>query len=258
MEESISGAPSDSPQYKPSTKKKWWKYFFEFLMLFLAVTLGFFVDNLREEMADRNLESQHIQSLLSDLKQDTSLFQRQIREHKQVIDMCDSVMLLLKKEERTQHDLQRLYFLSRRMMPQIKTFFLNDRAYEEMTSSGVLRLVHHKNIADSISKYYFSSRKLSWLNNAVISRSERKTTVESRVLSAFTTDEIVNKETMVFSPPNGHVQLITKDKDLINQFALSIHYIASLCIYKRNSLARLKVHASRLLVTLHKEYPDLK
>ncbi len=55
----------DNIQEEKRQPKNWTKYFFEFLMLFLAVTLGFLVDNYREGIADRNLESQHIQSLLS-------------------------------------------------------------------------------------------------------------------------------------------------------------------------------------------------
>jgi hypothetical protein len=240
------------------TQKNWKGYFFEFLLLFLAVTLGFFVDNYREGLSDRNLESQHIRSLLSDLEQDTAMFRKQVQDLKPVIGMCDSVVTLLKKQTRTAHDQQRLYFMSRRLMPRVLPHFVNDRAFEEMRSSGALRLIHHKNIADSISKYYFASKELSWLNNLVLDRTQRKTEVESLVLSAFTMDDMVNKETLAFSPPPGDPPLITDDKVLINQFALSVHYIAAVCVYKRNFLKRLDIKANRLLNTLQNEYPDLK
>jgi hypothetical protein len=248
----------DSVQEEKRQPKNWTKYFFEFLMLFLAVTLGFLVDNYREGIADRNLESQHIQSLLSDLKQDTTMFRRQGRDLKQVIGMCDSVITLLKKTDRTAHDRQRLYFLSRRMMPRVSPHFVNDRAFEEMRSSGALRLIHHKNIADSISKYYFATKELLWLNNLVLDRTQRKAEVESLVLSAFTIDEMVNKETLVFSPPRGDAALITDSKELINQLAVSIHYISAVCVYKKNFLGRLDINANRLLHTLQQEYPDVK
>jgi len=247
-----------SPAPKNSIRKGWKNYFFEFLMLFFAVTLGFFVDNYREEVGERNLESQHMQSLLSDLKQDTAMFRKQVQNMKQVIVMCDSVVTLLRKTEMTTHDRQRLYFISRRMMPRVLPHFVNDRAFDEMRSSGALRLIHHKNIADSISKYYFASKELLWLNSLVLDRTQRKAEVESQVLSAFVYDEMVNKETLVFSPPTGEALLITANKELINQFAISVHYIAALCVYKRNFLERLDVNANRLLRTLQQEYPDLK
>jgi hypothetical protein len=144
--------------------KKWNHYFFEFLMLFLAVTLGFFVDNVREGRAERQLELQHMQSLIADLRQDTLRFNKQIEEATTVIRMCDSITQILDKPERTAHDHQRLYLLSRAMSPKIQPHFLNDRTFEEMRGSGALRLINKNTIADSISTYYYFTKELVWLN----------------------------------------------------------------------------------------------
>ena len=45
-------------------RKKWTHYFWEFLMLFLAVTLGFFVENQREHYIEHQREKQFISSLI--------------------------------------------------------------------------------------------------------------------------------------------------------------------------------------------------
>ena len=39
-----------------TARKKWTHYFWEFLMLFLAVTLGFFVENQREHYIENQRE----------------------------------------------------------------------------------------------------------------------------------------------------------------------------------------------------------
>jgi len=44
--------------------KKFKEYFFEFLMLFLAVTLGFFAENLREHFSDKEKERKYVQTPL--------------------------------------------------------------------------------------------------------------------------------------------------------------------------------------------------
>jgi hypothetical protein len=44
-------------------KKNIKKYFLEFLMTFLAVTLGFFAENLREHFAEKNTTHQYLESL---------------------------------------------------------------------------------------------------------------------------------------------------------------------------------------------------
>src|SRR5450759_5326081 len=52
--------------------KPWKEYFLEFLMIFLAVTLGFFAENIREYFSDSQKEKQYTQSLYEDLKADTT------------------------------------------------------------------------------------------------------------------------------------------------------------------------------------------
>jgi hypothetical protein len=52
-------------------KKGFKEYFLEFLMIFLAVTLGFFAESFREHLANKEKENHYIQSLISDLRADT-------------------------------------------------------------------------------------------------------------------------------------------------------------------------------------------
>ena len=48
-------------------RKKWTHYLWEFLMLFLAVTLGFLVENQREHYIENKREKQYVQSFYDDL-----------------------------------------------------------------------------------------------------------------------------------------------------------------------------------------------
>jgi hypothetical protein len=52
-------------------KKRFKEYFFEFIMIFLAVTLGFFAENLRERTTDSHREKEFAQELYSELKDDS-------------------------------------------------------------------------------------------------------------------------------------------------------------------------------------------
>ena len=51
--------------------KKWKEYFLEFLMIFLAVTMGFFAESLREHFTEKKKENRLIASLQKDLIKDT-------------------------------------------------------------------------------------------------------------------------------------------------------------------------------------------
>jgi hypothetical protein len=58
--------------HHPQIEKKGFKeYFLEFLMIFLAVTMGFFAENIREKINDNEQGKQYIQSLVEDLEADT-------------------------------------------------------------------------------------------------------------------------------------------------------------------------------------------
>ena len=55
-----------------TARKKWVHYFWEFLMLFLAVFCGFLAENIREHRIEQHRAKQFALSLLNDLKEDTA------------------------------------------------------------------------------------------------------------------------------------------------------------------------------------------
>jgi hypothetical protein len=59
------------PHLPHGEKKKFKDFFLEFLMIFLAVTLGFFAESLREHINDNEKGKQYIRSLVEDLESDT-------------------------------------------------------------------------------------------------------------------------------------------------------------------------------------------
>jgi hypothetical protein len=54
-------------------KKPWKEYLLEGLMIFLAVTMGFFAESLREHIANNEKEKEIVASLVRDLKKDTAM-----------------------------------------------------------------------------------------------------------------------------------------------------------------------------------------
>lgn len=56
--------------HHPTHKKKWSEYIIEFVMLFAAVTLGFFAENQREQYIERHRGIQFMESCMEDLSKD--------------------------------------------------------------------------------------------------------------------------------------------------------------------------------------------
>lgn len=65
--------------------KKWKEYFLEFVMIFLAVTLGFIAENLREHITDRAKEKQYIAGFIRNVKDDTANLHHVIESDKRQV-----------------------------------------------------------------------------------------------------------------------------------------------------------------------------
>src|SRR6188508_662526 len=57
-----------------TSRKKWTHYFWEFLMLFLAVFCGFLAEYQLEHIIENQREKAYIRSMVEDLKKDTANF----------------------------------------------------------------------------------------------------------------------------------------------------------------------------------------
>jgi hypothetical protein len=72
--------------------KKWKEYFFQFLMLFLAVFCGFLAEYQLEHMMENNREKQFMASLVKDLESETLQFSNLKSISKNNITLIDSAL----------------------------------------------------------------------------------------------------------------------------------------------------------------------
>mgnify|MGYP000518784802 FL=1 len=77
--------------HHPTHKKKWSEYIIEFVMLFAAVTLGFFAENVREHQIIEHKTKQNLMSIILDLKKDSALIQNRLAEYKQASIMLENL-----------------------------------------------------------------------------------------------------------------------------------------------------------------------
>ncbi len=79
-------------------KKKWNEYFWEFLMLFLAVFCGFMAENIREHVVENDRAKEFSRSLLQDLKNDTAAIISEKKSAGLYIAIADSLLKLSKTQ----------------------------------------------------------------------------------------------------------------------------------------------------------------
>ena len=126
-------------------------YFFEFLMLFLAVFCGFVAENWREQMREHQREKKFIYSLVEDLKSDTGQSNKILIQLKKTKTGIDSVLKELSSPGIIENS-NKAYSLWTENLD-IKAFVSNDRTIQQLKNSGELRLIRNKAVSDRIMEY---------------------------------------------------------------------------------------------------------
>ena len=124
--------------------KDWKEYITEFVMLFAAVTLGFFAENQREHYVEGLRETQYMESLIEDLakdKYDLSESQKYITTQ---IKYIDTVISLLTEGNWTPKNIKTIYRASLKVGGSRPTTFI-DRTSSQLRSGG-MRLIKDKKV----------------------------------------------------------------------------------------------------------------
>jgi len=147
------------PAHGTTSRKKFTHYLWEFLMLFLAVSLGFYAENIREGMIHKEQVKTNMRSLLSDLRSDVLLFDSVIERNQYSYAMADSLIELLHSDISNTPE---IYFTARSVTSNVGYYYSNSKSFEQMRGSGLLRFIHPNDLLDSIGNYYVS---FQWLAN---------------------------------------------------------------------------------------------
>lgn len=161
-EESPSNEPQNSensntmkffPIHTKRYERKLKDYLFEFIMLFLAISGGFFMENLRESYVDDRNEKQYISSLIRDIQEDTDSIQDVIGKNETQIKGIDSLLNYLDKSG-LESDLSRFYFMTNEYLSLFHGFSVREVTITQLRNSGGLRLIDTNSVSDSIVVYY--------------------------------------------------------------------------------------------------------
>ena len=137
--------------------KNWKQYFSEFLMLFTAVTLGFFAENFREHQVITHRIAQNKIAILKDLEQDSLVIAGVLSDEERYISKFNKVLDLLYLAK-TQKISQSQLIDSIKTIPNFyaKTYtvYVNNSAFKNMQSSGLLSYLEENELKSALSSYY--------------------------------------------------------------------------------------------------------
>jgi hypothetical protein len=143
-------------------KKHWKEYLLEFFMLFLAVTLGFFAENLREHISEKDRTQIYAKSLYEDFTTDTSALHQLMSFTENKITDIDSL------ESNLNHLGNRVRdsILYRSVLSLLSTFQFDNinGAYDQIKNTGSLRFFD-QSIVNDLNSYDATSAKLKLMED---------------------------------------------------------------------------------------------
>lgn len=153
--------------HHPHVEKKSLKeYILEGLMIFIAVSMGFVAESIRESIADHEKEEQFMKGMVYDLKKDTANLSRAINGNQLGLLKIDTFLVLMNNPDKktASFDLFRLAY----SVSNSPTFKNAKTTLVQLKSSGSLRLIKNMEIATAITNYDLDLETLNGQSEAVL------------------------------------------------------------------------------------------
>ena len=237
-----------------TARKKWMHYFWEFLMLFLAVTLGFFVENQREHYIEHQREKQFVRSLFNDIKSDTANIARIINARSTKERMLDSLLFMMNSPH--PEDLTRQIYpyavIIGRTLPY--RFIPNDGTMQQLKNSGALRLIRNRKVVDSIAKYDINVRNMLGQYAVEENQIEHYRTAATKIFDARFFAQMMDENAAVVNLPVNNPPLQPYNKRELYEWNYRVYGLNGINKANRRDLRSLLIQASNLLSILKSEY----
>ena len=239
-----------------SPGKKWTHYFWEFLMLFLAVFCGFIAEYQLEHVIEHQREKSYIHSMIEDLQNDTTEIKEVISFNIKKFRGMDSLIALLNDSEISSDDESRLYMLNRKYAANIYTMGFSDQTMRQLINSGNMRLISNQNTADSILNYYGQSKEQIIGQEEVYGEMSKRLlfTAEDIFDQEFTAVKMDNNNNFYRLPPKEDIKLLTRDGKTIKKYAQMVWTAQGMLAVYLNLLIDMKQRAEKLLGYLKHNY----
>jgi hypothetical protein len=235
-----------------SKSNKWTHYFWEFLMLFLAVFLGFLTENQREHFIEHNREKQFLVSLKRDLELDTLQFDRLIQFRNQRLSNIDSLMIFFVTHEGSSIPGSRLKIIF--SLFGHSAFYQNSGTMDQLKNSGGLRLIRKRIVVDSIDAYDQQIRRMGLRDKYETDYIYETGLVYQRLFNGVQALKLFTDSTFFHKKPNLETENIAFDKARLGEY---LNRLISFRIIVQGNLSlqqSIKKKARNLIRLIKEEY----
>ena len=234
-----------------TSRKKWTHYFWEFLMLFLAVFCGFLAEYQLEHTIEDQREKKYVRLLIHDLEKDTANLELYINLRKEKRIMMDSLVLLLSTDKHKQFG-NEAYFFARHIFSGTP-FVSTDGTMQQLKNAGNLRLIKNETVINNILAYDASVKDLKEWDESDIRIRTTFREIGGTVFDASLFYKVMNED-FKFVRPTTNPQLITGNPVAINNVTFQVQYLSLSCLGNTQRGTALKTKAENLVELLKHQY----
>jgi len=229
----------------------WKHYLFEFLMLFLAVTAGFFVENVREHLVEHQREKQFIRSMVIDLERDKKALDSVVTSLNRNHARLDTLIRLLSDPQVKEYGPDLYYF--GKWATRNSRFPINDRTIQQMKNSGGFRLIRNDIASDAIVSYYNRMNVIELLQNIDYDNQFEYKRIAIEVFNPTVFESMLSAENNI-SRPAGNPALLTYDPKYLVRLAGTVSYMKTARLGLALQDKKMREAAEDLILLLKKEY----
>jgi hypothetical protein len=248
--------------HHPTHKKKWSEYIIEFVMLFLAVFLGFIAENIREHAVEQNRAKEFAESLVHDLQSDIIAINNQIKIVGLYSAVSDSLLKLSKTKLEGRNASQFSFYC--RFAYWTRPVSWNRNTFEQIKNSGSLRYFRNGGLLKKLLEYdALVNFNYMEAENNKIRGNTALTSINSIIDPQFHRDLsqhfLIDLDTMTtktkesfFSYKTGSLE--NKREKIMEMLNMVIVNQRNHRSEKKNTLSKASLLAAEIINTLKKEY----
>ena len=235
--------------------KKWKEYITEFLMLFLAVSLGFMAENIREHQIEKQREIAYLKNVHEDLKLDLINIDNVFNSNTIRLQAMDTLFKIINNNTITNED---VYYYIRNLALRA-TFESSHVGLDQIKSAGGLRMVKNPEIISGIQEYERALDALDKLENV-----RERTLEQARFKMAVVFEPSISYEMLVgqgqgimrFNRPKKADAILQNNKQAVKELLNLVTFGLNSNKYLNTNLEKLKKIGQKLDSAIVKEYGD--
>ncbi len=241
--------------HHPTHKKNWKEYITEFLMLFFAVTLGFFAENAREVYIESHREKEYMHTMVQDLKEDTIRINESIDQSSIKASAMDSLVRNIYATPYTDSSLRVMYYLFRKYMASGTSVSFSQRTINQLINSGNLRLIKNISISDSIVLYDINTQKILEQYTIYHDQYQQKAReISNRIFDSYYLLNYTRGNANGLLKTNVKLKLMQNDEKLLKEYANIVYGGKGILNAYVTMLKKQKNRGINMIEILTKEY----